>query len=108
MSRPVAITRAVSPAIGACELTHQGRVPIDVDRARAQHRTYEQALAHSRGIVERLDAGPDMPDSVFIEDTAIVFDELAIITRPGAESRRVETSAVAKALGPYRKLATIE
>ena len=108
MSKSVAITRAVSPAIGACELTHQARVPIDVERARAQHRTYEQVLADAGCIVERLDAGPDMPDSVFIEDIAIVFDELAIITRPGAESRRMETPAVAKALGHYRPLQVIE
>src|SRR4029077_9799118 len=89
----VAITRAVSPSLASCELTHLLRVPIDVERARAQHRAYERALADAGGIVERLDAGPEMPDSVFIEDIAIVFDELAIVTRPGAESRRVETAA---------------
>jgi dimethylargininase len=104
----VAITRAVSPSLASCELTHLMRVPIDVERARAQHRAYEQALADAGAIVERLDAGPEMPDSVFIEDMAIVFDELAIVTRPGAESRRVETPAVADALGRYRRLQTIE
>jgi dimethylargininase len=104
----VAITRAVSPSLASCELTHLTRVPIDVERARAQHRAYEQALADAGGIVERLDAGPEMPDSVFIEDIAIVFNELAIITRPGAESRRVETPAVAEALGRYRPLQIIE
>jgi dimethylargininase len=49
-----------------------------------------------------------MPDSVFIEDTAVVFDELAVIARPGAESRRVETEAVAAALAPHRRLERIE
>ena len=48
-----------------------------------------------------------MPDSVFIEDAAIVLDELAVITRPGAESRRVETAAVAAAVRSYRPVAAI-
>jgi dimethylargininase len=48
-----------------------------------------------------------MPDSVFVEDTAIVFDELAIVTQPGAVSRRVETAAVAEALGRYREVRRI-
>src|SRR5881396_3504968 len=95
MPQAVAITRAVSPALGACELTHVARVPIDVELARAQHRAYEQALIDAGYRVERLDTGPDMPDSVFVEDIAVVFDELAIVTRPGAASRRAETAAVA-------------
>jgi dimethylargininase len=49
-----------------------------------------------------------MPDSVFIEDTAIIFDELALITRPGAMSRRAETPAVASALAPHRLVRQIE
>lgn len=47
---------------------------------------------------------PALPDSVFVEDTAIVLDELAIITRPGAESRRAETTSIASALTGYRRL----
>src|SRR5207302_7645003 len=78
------------------------------DRARAQHAAYERALAAMGCTVERLEAGDAMPDSVFIEDTAIVFDELAIVTRPGAESRRGETEAVAQALQPRRPLIRIE
>ena len=107
MPQAVAITRAVSPAMQACELTHLPRVPIDVELARAQHRAYEQALINAGYRVERLDTGPDMPDSVFVEDIAVVFDELAIITRPGAESRRRETPAVAEALAAYRPLHVI-
>jgi dimethylargininase len=105
---PVAITREVSPALVACQLTHLRRVPIDVERTRAQHRAYEDALRAAGYVVERLPAGPDMPDSVFIEDTALVFDELAVIARPGAESRRAETVAVAEALARYRPLRRIE
>jgi dimethylargininase len=99
-----AITRDISPAMASCELTHLPRTPIDLDRARAQHRDYERALAEAGCRVERLPAGPDMPDAVFVEDIAIVLDELAIITRPGAESRRVEVPALAAALEPHRAL----
>ncbi len=108
MPEAVAITRAVSPGLANCELTYQTRVPIDVEVARAQHRAYEQALEAAGYRVERLDADEAMPDSVFVEDMAIVFDELAIITRPGAESRRPETPAVAEALAAYRALHVIE
>jgi dimethylargininase len=106
--QPVAITREVSPALGACELTHLPRVPIDVDRARAQHHAYEDALRAAGYLVVRLPAAPELPDSVFVEDAAVVFDEVAVITRPGAESRRPETAAVAEALARYRTLRSIE
>lgn len=108
MPQSIAITRAISPALAACELTHLQRVPIDVERARAQHRAYEEALIEAGYLVERLDTSPQMPDSVFVEDIAVVFDELAIVTRPGAESRRQETPAVAEALAAYRPLQTIQ
>jgi len=104
----IAITRDVSPAIDRCELTHLSRQPIDVERARAQHRAYEDALERLGCRVVRLDAAPELPDSVFVEDTAIVVSEVAIIMRPGAESRRAETASVAGALGRYRELRWIE
>jgi len=104
----VAITRAVSAAIGACELTHVARAPIDVEVARAQHAAYERALAGAGYRVERLPAGDDMPDCVFVEDIAIVFGEIAIVTRPGAASRRIEVPAVAEALARYRDVRTID
>ncbi|HZS03798.1 MAG TPA: dimethylargininase [Blastocatellia bacterium] len=100
----VAITREVSPALAACELTHLAREPIDVSVARAQHWQYEQYLVALGCIVHQLRAEPELPDSVFVEDTAVVLDELAIITRPGAVSRRVETETIAEALEPYRRL----
>jgi dimethylargininase len=104
----IALTREVSPAIVQCELTHLPRLAIDLDRARAQHAAYVRALAAMGCTVERLDAGDEMPDSVFIEDTAVVFAEVAVITRPGAESRRGEPEAVAQALHPRRPLIPIE
>jgi dimethylargininase len=105
---PTALTREVSARLGDCELTHLSRVPIDVDLARAQHRGYEEALRAAGCSVERLTAGPDLPDSVFIEDIAVVFDELAIVTRPGAASRRAEMPAVADALARHRSVQTIQ
>ncbi len=108
MPDPIAITRAVSPALGECELTYLPRVPIDVDVARAQHRAYEQALAEAGYRVEHLDADATMPDSVFVEDMAVVFDEVAILTHPGAESRRREMPAIAAALAAHRPLQQIQ
>ncbi len=104
----IAITREVSPAIGRCELTHLERQPIDVELARAQHRAYQACLAGLGCRVETLPAAPELPDSVFVEDVAVVLDELAILTRPGAESRRPEVAAIAEALRPYRPLHAIQ
>ena len=84
------------------------RCSIDVDLARRQHAAYERALRDAGYAVVRLPATAAMPDSVFIEDTAVVVDELAILTRPGAESRRIETPAVAEALARYRTVHAIE
>jgi len=106
-SHTKALTRDISPAIEHCELTHLERTPIDLARARAEHEVYEETLRQLGCDVTRLPAAPDMPDSVFIEDTAVVLDELAVITRPGAESRRVETAAVATALREYRPVAAV-
>lgn len=100
----IAITRQVSPAIGNCELTHLERQVINVDFARSQHHEYEQALAMLGCNVHSLPAEVDLPDSVFVEDIAIVLDEVAIITRPGVDSRKPERESIAKALNPYRKL----
>jgi dimethylargininase len=103
----LAITRDISPAIERCELTHLERTPIDLARARSEHATCESALRELGCRVERLAAGAEMADSVFIEDTAIVLDELAVITRPGAASRRAETQAVSEVVRTYRPVAAI-
>jgi len=104
----IAITRAVSPSIGNCELTHLERQPIDVPLAERQHHAYEQALRTLGCEVIALPAEPDLPDAVFVEDCAIVLDEAAVITRPGATSRRPEIMSIAAALKPYRELITIQ
>lgn len=103
-----ALTREVSLTIGQCELTHLPRRPIDPALAARQHRAYEQALAELGCSVRRLPAEPDLPDAVFVEDTAVVLDEVAVMARPGAASRRPEVASVAQALQAYRDLAWIE
>lgn len=108
MHEPVAITRDVSAGLAACELTHLARVPIDIAAARAQHEGYTAALAAAGYRVEQLPSTAGMPDAVFVEDIAVVFDQLAIITRPGVRSRRAEVAAVADALGRHRELRVIE
>lgn len=108
MSGAVAITRAVSAGLANCELTYQMRVPIDIDTARAQHLVYEQTLEAAGYQVERLESDAEMPDAVFVEDLAVVVDEMAILTRPGAGSRRRELPAIAAALAAYRPLQEIQ
>lgn len=104
----VAITREPSPTIGRCELTWLPRRTIDVDLAREQHRRYEGCLEGLGCRIRRLPAAPELPDAVFVEDTAVVLDELAVIARPGAESRRPETASVEEVLRECRELARIE
>lgn len=108
MSTLVAITRAVSPAFANCELTHVERVPIDAKQAAEQHAEYESALEKLGCRIERIPGAPDLPDCVFVEDAAIVLDEVAVLMRPGAESRRGEVPAVAKALISHRPILSIE
>lgn len=104
----VAITRGISAALERCELTHLERQPIDVELARAQHRLYERCLAELGCEVVSVDGDDDLPDCVFVEDAALVLDEVAVLTRPGAASRRAEVPAIAAALEPYRPLVEIE
>ena len=103
----LALTRPVSASIAGCELSHLERTPIDVEIARAEHAAYERALEEAGCTIRRLPAADALPDAVFVEDTAIVLDDLAIVTNPGAASRRPETTAIAEALGALRPLARI-
>jgi dimethylargininase len=104
----IALTRAVPQSLDRCELTHLSRRPIDVALAARQHAAYEDALRAAGCAVVRIAPEPDRPDSVFVEDTAVVLDELAVITRPGAPSRRGETASTASALLAHRRLVAIE
>lgn len=104
----IAITRDVSLSIAHAELTHLDRVPIDDARAREQHEEYRTLLASLGCEVIALPGDAAYPDCVFIEDTAVVLDDMAVITRPGAESRRGEIDVVAEALARLRPLVRIE
>lgn len=99
-----AITRAVSPAMVRCELSFIERKPIDLARAQRQHEAYELLLAKLGARVISLPAEPDLPDSMFVEDPAVVLDELGVILPLGTESRRGEAPSLAQELAKYRKL----
>jgi dimethylargininase len=100
-----ALVKSPAPSlVDACELTFLDRVPMDFELLQAQHAAYRQALVRAGAHVVTLDASPDLPDSAFVEDTAVVLDQLAIITRPGAPSRQSEPAYVEPALTPYRRL----
>src|SRR5271157_6281978 len=103
-----AITRSVSSALAQCELSFIPRSPIDITKARAQHHAYEQLLAKLAARVISLPEEPDLPDSMFVEDPAIVVDELAVICSLGTETRRKEAPSLAAALEKYRKLAFVK
>lgn len=96
-----AFTRAVSPKLASCELTHFGRRPIDAAAASAQHENYEQALRGAGFDVMRLPDLPEHADGVFVEDVAVLLDDHAFVTRPGAPSRADEVETTAAALAQH-------
>jgi dimethylargininase len=99
--------REVSPQLERCELSFVARAAIDVARAVRQHRDYTCALRALGCELFWLPALPQHPDAVFVEDTAVLLPEVAVIARPGAPSRRGETASVAAALAPEITLAHI-
>src|SRR5256885_15504921 len=98
-----AITRAVSSALADCELSFIERVPIDMEKARAQHHAYENALASLGARVISLPGEAELPDSMFVEDPAIVLDELAVIFSLGTEKRRPGAAMPAQAIWAVRE-----
>jgi len=104
----IAVTRAVSPTLAECELTHRPRDPINVAAARAEHACYEEALRTLGATIVSAPPEPALPDAVFVEDTALVLDEVAVLTRPGAPTRRPEVESIANVLKAYRPLLRIE
>jgi len=103
-----AITRAVSPALAECELSFIERNPIDMTKACAQHHAYEAALASLGARVISLPAEAELPDSMFVEDPAIVLEELAVVFPLGTETRRREAESLAKAISPFRKIESVK
>jgi dimethylargininase len=104
----IAITRLISPRFAECELTHIERTPIDLDLAHLQHHAYVNALRELGCEVIELPAEANLPDSVFVEDTAFILPEVAVITRPGADSRKPETGSIIQALTPLIELVCVQ
>src|SRR5437764_13283907 len=103
-----AITRAVSPALARCELSFVQREPIDLKKAEAQHQAYLQILTKHGAKLICLPAEPALPDSMFVEDPAIVLDELAVVFPLGTESRRSEAASIQRVVATFRKIARVE
>jgi dimethylargininase len=104
----LAFTRAVSPRLADCALTHLKRQPIDVGRAAEQQAAYERALADAGLTIHRLEPLDDHPDGVFVEDTAVLLGDQAVIARPGIPSRFDEIFSTAEGLSPYFKIHFLE
>src|SRR5438046_9222524 len=94
-----AITREVSASINDCELSFHARKPIDVAKAIAQHKAYQDCLAELGVWVVSLPAEPELPDAVFVEDPAVVVDEVAVISVMGTPSRRPEAGSEERRVG---------
>ncbi len=92
------LVRRPSPQLGAGELTHLDRVPIDARLALAQWQGYVEAFRTRGWAVTEIEPADEHPDGVFVEDTVVAFGELAVLTSPGADSRRGELATVAPAL----------
>ena len=97
-SRGVALVRPPGPRLAEGIVTHIARTPVDVGLARRQHEAYVAALAGVGWRPWPVSPADDCPDAVFVEDTVVVCDGLAVLTRPGAPARRPEVDAVADAV----------
>lgn len=105
--RIIAITNAPSPLLEQCELTHLERTTIDYAVALKQHEGYQAMLRACGAEVHALEVNGNHADSVFIEDTAIVLDEIAVLTSMGTASRRGEPAGIEPALRQYRPIERI-
>lgn len=103
-----AIVRKPNKAISECALTFLQRQPIDLEIMRRQHREYQRVLAENSVRVIELPELAGYADSVFVEDTAVILPEMAIITKPGIASRVDETPSIAEVLQKFRPLVYIE
>lgn len=103
----LAITRTPAPSLAECALTYLERVRIDYDLALAQHQVYCTALHRGGAQVEVLPALAHLPDSVFVEDTAVLLDEVAVLTTLGSESRRAEAALIEPPLQRFRPVERI-
>jgi dimethylargininase len=104
----IALTHVPSPNLERCHRTYVAPAPIDYARALEQHEAYCRMLRQCGAEVHTLDANRDLPDCVFIEDTAIVLDEVALLASMGAPSRRAEPAGIEPELRKYREVERIE
>jgi dimethylargininase len=93
-----ALVRRPGPHLEEGLLTHLDRVPVDVEKARRQWLGYAAALQAEGWELYEVEPADDCPDAVFVEDTAVVYGDLALITRPGADERKPETPGTETAL----------
>ncbi len=98
----IALLNKPSSAIERCELTFMDREPIQLSEALKQHSLYAEALSRAGLNVMMHEVNPESPDAVFVEDVAIILDEIAIITSMGTASRRSEVDSMAKIISRYR------
>src|SRR6476660_9732876 len=100
----IAITHVPSPALERCQLTHLERAPIDFGRALAQHAAYCDVLRACGATVVTLDVNREHPDGCFVEDTAVVLDEVAVLTPMGTPARAAEPAGIEPELRKYREV----
>jgi dimethylargininase len=98
MGERIALVRRPSSRIADGIVTHIDRTPVDAERAAAQHAAYVAALAGAGWAIREVEPADELPDSAFVEDTMVVCDSLAVLTRPGAEERRAEVGAAEAAV----------
>jgi dimethylargininase len=96
--RGTALVRRPGPRLADGLVTHLDRTPVDLDLALDQHGRYVAALAANGWRVAEVAPADDCPDAVFVEDTVVVVDDLAVLTRPGAPARRPEVPGVREAV----------
>ncbi|ADB32481.1 Dimethylargininase [Kribbella flavida DSM 17836] len=95
---PRALVRRPSPRLAEGLVTHIERTPVDADLAARQWQAYVDALASTGWTPVEVPAIDECPDGVFVEDTMVVFGDLAVIARAGATQRRPEAEAAEEAV----------
>jgi len=103
-----ALTHRPSPLLGECQLTFIDRQPIDLKRASAQHAAYCASLQAAGIQVQVLETSPDLPDSAFVEDCAVILDDLAVLTRPGSPARQPEVERLAPVIARVRPVVCMQ
>jgi dimethylargininase len=95
---PTAFVRRPGRRLAEGLVTHLERVEIDADLAARQWDAYVAAMADAGWAIVEVEPADDCPDAVFVEDAVVLFGDLAVVTRPGAESRRPETAGAEAAV----------